>query len=176
MVFHCRAKVLKNSMECSHISHRPQAQGCCNQPGKSHEILQGHCVLPFGYQTTKTMCPPTLEFPWDSHSGRRRLEVCTDVQPEKRNVSQKEKDCTHVRWRCMKKVQPSQRWIHAEWDHSTPWLGLCSALQSLHCMSLSLFLVWPHLTNLLLLLIIITYSFNQSFVCLLFGRRLNLTY
>lgn len=193
MVFYCCAKVLENSMECSHISHRPQVQGCCNQPGRSDEILQGHCVPPFSYQTTKTMGPLTLVFPRESHAGRRSLEVCTDVQPEKGHVSQKEKDCTHVIWCCMKKLQPSQRWTHNEWDHNTPWLGLRSAMhtsgplrkakayaktenqtQRGHCMSLSLFPMWPHWINLLPLLISITYLFNWSFVCFLFGKRLNL--
>lgn len=97
-------------------------------------------------------------------------------QSENGHVSQKEKDCTRIRWCCMKKLQPSQRWTHNEWDHNTPWLGLRSAVhtsgplrkaKAYTALSLSLFPMWPHWINLLLFLIIITYLFNQSFVCFL---------
>lgn len=91
MVFHGHTKILENSMECSHISHQPQAHGHCNHPGGDHDILQRYHVLPFGYQTTETMVPLTLGFPQESHAGRRRLErgasQRTDMSPRKKKIA-----------------------------------------------------------------------------------------
>lgn len=48
--------------------------GACttNHPGRKEDILKIHCVLPFAYQTVKTMDPERWEFPQESQADKRK--------------------------------------------------------------------------------------------------------
>lgn len=79
------------------------------------------CTLFFDYYTIETMGPMKMEFPWESHDGRRQLSA-------RGKICQVGKDFTHFLHFA---VQPCKReaWVRNGWDHNfTRTAKLCTPL------------------------------------------------